>query len=280
MWRLETSIGPWALKEMFEREPEEQALRSASLQEKAVSAGVPAPAIVRQADGRVLLDLDGTQFRVYSWVDVQPLDLGLDPVSVGTVVASIHRLAVPAPGPVHPWYTEPVGAERWDELVGELLRAGMPRAEQIAAFRDELCALELLLAGPRSPQHLHLDLWADNVRATDHGRLCVLDWDNSGAGDPSQELAVVLFEFWCGSGTRARTLHEAYVEAGGSGRVTGPAEFTMAIAQTGHIFEWQCKNWLRSESPEAQAHAGERMAEFVDRPLTRDVIEEIVDAVT
>jgi Ser/Thr protein kinase RdoA (MazF antagonist) len=280
VWRLETSTGTWAVKRPFDPEPEEQALSSACFQEAAVGAGVPAPAVVRTRDGRVLLDLDGGQFRVYSWVDVQPLDVSLDPASVGELLASIHRLERSAPGPVHPWYTEPVGAEAWDELVGELLGAGMPRAEYFAAFREELVALELLLAEPSHLQQLHLDLWADNVRATGAGGLCVLDWDNSGAGDPSQELAVVLFEFCAGSAPRAELLYEAYVDAGGSGRVTRAEDFSMAVAQLGHIFERQCRTWLRNESPEARERAADAMEEFVSRPLTRQVVADILDAVT
>lgn len=280
VWRLETSTGTWAVKSPFDPEPEEQALSSACFQEAAVAAGVPAPAVVRTRDGRVLLDLDGGQFRVYSWVDIQPLDVALDPEAVGTLLASIHRLERPAPGPVHPWYTEPVGAETWDRLVDELLRAGLPRGEYFAAFREELVALERLLAEPARLQHLHLDLWADNVRATRAGGLCVLDWDNSGAGDPGQELAVVLFEFCAGSAARAKLLHDAYVDAGGSGRVTRPQDFSMAVAQLGHILERQCRAWLRNESPAARAHAAEAMEEFVSRPITRQGIDEILDAVT
>ena len=42
---------------------------------------------------------------------------------VGRAVAAIHRVRLPASGPMDPWHTDPVGADRWDELVG-LLRAG------------------------------------------------------------------------------------------------------------------------------------------------------------
>lgn len=280
VWRLETSTGAWALKQLLEPETEEEAASSARFQEAAVAAGVPAPSVVRTTDGRVLLAVDGVLLRVYSWVDVRPLDLGLDPVRLGSLLASIHRLACPPPGPVHPWYTDPVGAAAWDRLVGALTRAGMPLAEPLAAHRDELCALEGLLTEPAHLQHLHLDLWADNVRATGSGGLCVLDWDNSGAGDPSQELASMLTEFCEGSPVRARLLHEAYVDAGGPGRVTRIEDFSMVIAQLGHILERHCRIWLRSDSPGARAHAAAAMEELVSRPLTRRVIEQILDAVT
>ena len=44
-------------------------------------------------------------------------------------------------------------------------------------------------------QTCHRDLWADNVLPTADGGVCVIDWENSGPADPSQELGCVLFEF-------------------------------------------------------------------------------------
>jgi Ser/Thr protein kinase RdoA (MazF antagonist) len=103
VWRLETSTGTWAVKELFHREPEADARLSAKFQEVAVRAGVPAPAVVRTADRRVLLDLDGRQFRVFSWVDILPPDPDVDPGMVGVLVAGIHRLGHPSIGPARSW---------------------------------------------------------------------------------------------------------------------------------------------------------------------------------
>lgn len=116
-------------------------------------------------------------------------------------------------------------------------------------------------------------------RATPSGGRCVLDWENAGPGDPSQELAVVLFEYCSGRPDRARELHDAYVGSGGPGRVTGRGSFSMAIAQLGHILAWQGESWLRAQTPEARTHAAGAIDEFVQRPLTRDVVDELVDAV-
>jgi Ser/Thr protein kinase RdoA (MazF antagonist) len=268
------------VKELFERRAEDEAVRQVAFQESAVAVGVPAPGIVRTVDGRVLLDLEDCQVRVYDWVEVEPPDLDLDPAAVGRAVAAIHRLGYPGDGAVHPWYTDPVGGEAWDDLFRRLTRAGSSQGVLLAERRAELCALEQLLSPPAPVQQLHLDLWADNVRATSDGGLCVLDWENAGTGDPSQELAVVLAEFCSGSAERAASLHEAYVAAGGPGRVRRPEDFSMAIAQLGHILAWQCENWLRGTSPEARQHAEAAIEEFLTRPLTREVIERVLDGVT
>jgi len=257
VWRLETSTGTWAVKELFHPEPEAGARLSAEFQEVAVRAGVPAPAVVRTADRRVLLDLDGRQFRVFSWVDILPPDPNLDPRMVGVLVAGIHRLGHPSRGPARSWYTEPVGAARWHQLFQQLTAAQNPLAERLAEL--------------------------DNVRMTaisgsSAGGLCVIDWDNSGPGDPSQELAAVLFEYCSGRPARTRALYDGYVGAGGPGRVTRPEDFSMAIAQLGHILQWQCGNWLTAANAEERRHAEAAIDEHLCRPLTRQVIDQILDS--
>ena len=98
------------------------------------------PATVRTVDGDVVADVGSAVVRVYEWVDLQPVDRRLDPVAVGQLVASIHRVRHHGRSPVHWWYTDAVGAARWDELVTELDAAGAPFAPILADLRDELVA--------------------------------------------------------------------------------------------------------------------------------------------
>ena len=73
--------------------------------------------------------------------------------------------------------------------------AGAPFAMRLGELRDELVAVEQLLTPPRHLRTCHRDLFADNLRVTADGDLCVIDWDNCGLADPGQELALVLYEF-------------------------------------------------------------------------------------
>ena len=170
---------------------------------------------------------------MFEWVDLRERDEGLDPTLVGALVAAIHQVPFEGTRPVDPWYREPVGADRWDELVEDLTGRGAPFAPDLAALRDELVALETLLEPERTLRTCHRDLWADNVRATTTGELCVIDWDNFGLADPSQELALVLFEFGAGNPARAAALNAAYRDAGGPGRVDGPGSFSMVDRAAG-----------------------------------------------
>jgi Phosphotransferase enzyme family len=194
------------------------------------------------------------------------------------LVAALHRVDFEGAAGLHDWYTAPVGVERWDELLGELRVARAPFAEELASFRGELLALEGLLGHLGELRTCHRDLWADNLRSTPGGTLCVFDFENTGLMDPSQELATVLFEFSSWDPGRSRALLDAYVSAGGPGRVTQPGDFGMAIAQQGFIVDLGCRRWLAASTEEDRADNEAWVREFLDRPLTRDVIEQLLAA--
>ena len=249
-------------------------------QAAAVAAGVPAPAVVFTADGELFAEIGGLPVRVYGWVDVLPADSGLDPGRVGRLMAAIHQVPFRGRRPQDPWYTEPVGAAGWDGLVERLAAAGAPFAGDLAAMRDDLVALEGLLVPARELRTCHRDLWSDNLRATSQGGLCVIDWDNCGLADPGQELSGVLFEFGYGDADRARALYGEYRRCGGPGRIERRGDFSMTIAQLGHINEISCRVWLDPAEPdEERERQAARFHESVEMPLTVAVIDELLEAV-
>ena len=195
VWRLDTAEGSWAVKVPFHQSGEDEVHSATAFQEAACVAGVPAPQVRRTTEGCVFATLGGRQVRVYEWVDLRAPDARLDPDRIGAVVAAIHRVPATEPSPLDPWYHEPIGAERWDHLVEQLAEAGAPFARRLAGLRDELVALESWIEPPEMLQTCHRDLWADNLLPTAGGGVCVIDWENSGPADPSQELGCVLFEF-------------------------------------------------------------------------------------
>ena len=195
------------------------------------------------------------------------------------VVAAIHRVSVTDPSPLDPWYHEPVGAGRWDHLAGRLAEAGAPFAGQLAGLRDELVALESWIEPPQMLQACHRDLWADNVLPAADGGVCVIDWEDSGPADPSQELGCVLFEFARSDPGRARALAGAYQQAGGPAAVTRRGHFSMLIAQLGHITEAAATDWLEPNprSPERTDSAA-WISEVLDEPHTRELLGTILAA--
>ncbi len=280
VWRLETTDGNWAVKVPFHRTSEREVRLSTAFQEAAFATGVPTPKVRRTTEGSVFATIGGRQVRVYEWVDPQTPDPGLDPALVGGVVAAIHRVSVADLGAVDLWYHEPIGVGRWDELVNELTEARAPFARRLAALRDELVALESWVEPPQTLRVCHRDLWADNVLPTADGGVCVIDWENSGPADPSQELACVLFEFARTDPGRARALTDGYREAGGPATVQSRGDFSMLIAQLGHITEMAATDWLHPNvrSPD-RADSAAWIAEVLDEPHTRDLLENLLEAV-
>ena len=283
VWQLETAEGRWAVKVPFSPTAEDEVRLATVFHEAAYTAGVPTPQVRRTTDGSVFATLDGgeaqVQARVYEWVDLRPPDTLLDPERVGEVVAAIHRVSVPAAGRLDPWYTEPVGAERWDELVEQLRAAGAPFARRLADLRDELVALESWIEPPQVLTTCHRDLWADNLLPTADGGVCVIDWENSGPADQSQELACVLFEFAHTDPGRGRALAEAYRDKGGAARVSRRGHFTMLVAQLGHITELAATDWLHpnARSPD-RADSAAWIAEVLDEPHTRGRLDSLLRA--
>jgi aminoglycoside phosphotransferase (APT) family kinase protein len=280
IWRLETRLGTWAVKEWFGRPNGDELEAAARFQEAASAAGVPCPTAIRTPEGGLLAEIDETTTRVQGWVDLRDRDPMLDPGSVGRLVARMHQVPFEGGPPLDPWYVEPVGADTWEGLATELDQADAPFAGDLMALLEELAALDALVVPPREVRTCHRDLWADNLRSTTSGDLCLIDWEDCGLADPSMELATVLWEFGRSDATRARALHEAYRGADGPGHVDETDDFSMAIAQLGHIGARACRDWLEpGASDEERSFAASWFGEFTEEPLTRASIEMLLGAV-
>ena len=246
-------------------------------------AGVPAPRVVRAVDGGVVVAVGTAPVLLYEWVDLGARTTDLDPTVIGQVTAQLHAVQVDGSNPEHWWYTDPIGAEAWGRLVAECAAAGAPFADALAAYRPELVALEDLIEEAETLRCCHRDLWADNVLPTVGGRaggVCVIDWENAGLADPSQELALVVFEFCRDDPARAGTLLEAYVSSGGPGRLDRPQRFSMVVAQLGHIGQHACQQWLEAATLAERERAEARVDEFLGSGrLDRTTIDALLAAV-
>ncbi|MFI6741722.1 phosphotransferase enzyme family protein [Nonomuraea sp. NPDC050451] len=237
IWRLEVGPARYALKEIF-GEPPSEALIEAELAfaRRAAEAGVRLPASHPDREGRHLLSAPGgTWLRLYDWVDLRPVDLAAraTPRELGALLARLHRCAPAATaeadgGPPAAWYHQVPAEHEWQTDAAWAGRL----ADRVATL-PELCAA----VAPADPADLivcHRDLHPENVLADPAGTLVVVDWDNLGPAAPGRELAGALFDWFC-DGPDAdldamRAMYEAYVRAGGPGRITEPADFSMLLA--------------------------------------------------
>jgi Ser/Thr protein kinase RdoA (MazF antagonist) len=254
VWRVEVGSHRYALKELFD-EPPPEALIQAELAftARAVEAGVRVPASHPDLLGRyVVAGLDGLHLRLYDWLDLSPLDPGAPdtPAALGTLLARLHRAAPPAllepdGRPPSAWYHAVPPRAEWPRSHVVQPAVSAPWGGRLMARLEEMPRLAAAV-GPADPAELilaHRDLHPENVRAGDGGAPVVLDWDCLGPTTAARELVQVLFDWYADLRftdlDAMRALVEAYREAGGPGRVTGPADASMLLASR--------LNFLRSQ---------------------------------
>jgi thiamine kinase-like enzyme len=254
--------------------------RDAEFSELARTAGVLVPQVVRTVDGSVTDMVDDTMVRVCTWVDLEPRTRELDPAAVGAMVARLHHVGSATAEPVARWFSEGFGPVAWCALLEHLVDEAAPFAADFAPLVGPLIEVESVMEAHASPIICHRDLWADNVLPTSDGRICVIDFENLGPADPSQELAMVLFEFGDDDPVRARSLYSAYLDAGGPARITHPGNFTMLIAEQAHIGHLAASRWV-SEGDETERRRLEAwFRELLDDPVTLPRIDRILTALT
>ena len=151
-----------------------------------LASGVPIPRPVLTSDGAgVALGPDGTGYRVYEWVEFDAR-ARVDSTAAGGLLAQIHAVSWPA-DTVDPWFYRPVPDDRWPDLISAARAAQAPWRELLERHVDEVLATTATVDG-RPPVGLircHLDFNADNVLMDRNGQPWVIDWENSGGGNPA-----------------------------------------------------------------------------------------------
>ena len=280
VWRLTVGEQSFAVKEWYAGPRLEDVGRDAGFVDAARALGVRTPEVLRTTDGRVAADVDGTVVRVFEWVDLRPRTRSLDPAAVGRTVALLHRAARRTDEPVDNWFATGAGEQSWRDLARRVADANAPFAGQLRALVDDLVAVESVIEPHEAPLVCHRDLWADNVLATTDGTVCVIDFENLGPADPSQELAMVLFEFGDDDPARARVLHDAYRAAGGPGRVTRRGHFSMLVAEQAHIGQLACSRWVGADDGPERDRLADWFLEIPEDPVTLARIDRVLAAVS
>ena len=280
--RLVTDLGAWAVKESLEELAADEVAaieRSTAFHLACWEAGVPTPE-PRTAGGRFVAEVDGELVQAYTWVDLADPDPLLDPAAVGSLLAALHAVRRAPEGLVHEWFEAPIGQREWRAVLKAARAAGAPYADRLADALPRLLEAETVLTPMARVQTCHLDLWADNLRRTTDGGLCVIDFDNAGPADPARELAMVVVEFGRGDAVRQRRLYDAYRDAGGPGRLTDRTDFALTVAELHHIGHRHLRMWPAARDAEGRSRSLAGIEEFLEAPLTLADIETALGAVT
>jgi Ser/Thr protein kinase RdoA (MazF antagonist) len=275
--RLDTDHGTFAVKQELESRSVDAAETSTAYQRVCWEAGIPTPEPLRTTTGAFTAQVDGEQVRAYAWAELADPDPTLEPAAVGTLVAQLHQVRHPWPtSEIDPWFEAPIGRAEWQGVLEASRAASAPYADLLAELLPALLEIEQILTPMCPVQTCHLDLWADNLRRSD-GRPFVIDFDNAGPGDPSREIAMVIFEFGRADAVRQHALYYGYLAAGGPGRVRDRVDLGLAVAQLHHIGHRHLTMWVAARDPEARARSRDGIDQFLGEPLLLPDVDALLE---
>jgi len=273
VWRLATTSGVWAVKEIELFVPTVgEADANVELQEWMLNAGVSLPRPRRTVDGHALFG----NVRVYEWLDLTPIPAGDVDVDerLAASLARMHVNGPPTDRTPDPWYCEALTADDWHALVEE--GAGTWWAPVVAGLVADL-------AGVPRPEHsparvCHLDVCPENVFLCD-GRLTVIDWENAGPAATIQDLGSTLWDFYQADIDRTRAFVDQYRRHEGPIERLEVSVFDTARVVQANLIEFHCRRSLDpAGTDETHARAQQALRACLARPLTAQLVADVVAA--
>lgn len=289
IWRLETTTGTWALKEVFRPTAETASLARADVafQLAALTAGTPMPRPLVTAAGDALVEVGPEDHRrsvrMYSWLDLRDRSAVPALGSVAAILGRLHALAIRDDRVPDPWFSVPAPAATWPPLVAEAERAGVAWAGALAGLVPTLVAgaeiaRDAARSTPPATITCHLDYNPENVLVDVRDRVVVIDWENSGPAQPEQELASAVAEFVVDP-AETRSFLGAYAEAGGTGRLRDRTSFAMTLAVQANLVRGYARRALDTTANlEDRARAAHWVEDIAAHAFTTDRIDRWLEA--
>jgi aminoglycoside phosphotransferase (APT) family kinase protein len=272
---MATQRGSWAVKQLV-GSVETWTGDDVGFQLAVLADGVPLPRPVLPRQGNaVVVGSDGTGHRVYEWVEFDTRG-HVDEATAGELLARIHSVAW-RESTVDPWFYEPVPDDRWLGLVAAARAAGASWCDLLESHVDEIVAATQIV--DHRPLvgivRCHLDFNRENVLIDREGRTWVIDWENSGGGDPVEELVQSVFEFAGVTPDAGRAFLAGYTAGGRSVTVQGISAFSMAFAVQANRVAFYAQRALDG-SGAARARSVWRLETILPQLLTIDRAERIL----
>lgn len=275
VWRLATEHGCWAVKQLVDPVTPRSG-DDVEFQLAVLANGVPLPRPMLTREGTaVAVGPNGTGYRVYEWVEFDA-SRPVDDTTAGELLARIHAVAWPASA-IDPWFYDPVPDDRWPTLVATARAAGASWCDLLERHVDDIVATTQIVdhQPPERIVRCHLDFNRDNVLIDREGRTWVIDWENSGGGDPAQELVQSVFEFAGDDPIAGRAFLAGYTAGGGSSAVQGIGVFSMAFAVQANLLAFYAQRALDGSEAD-RARSVWRLETILPQLLTVDRAERIL----
>ncbi len=265
IWRVETTAGRWAVKELVRGGDEAPARADVDFQEAARSAGIRMPRPVVAPDGRVLHAVGAgdrqVDVRAYTWVDLAGHAHRVPAIDAAAILGRIHAMGYRDDRPVDPWFVEMPSADRWVRLLHTADEARVAWLDELEFLVPRLLEGDSLVPSARHRPTIrcHLDFNPENVLLDAAGIAVVVDWENSGPAAAEQELASALAEFVPDpAGTSA--FLRAYRDAGGTATLRDRSSFAMTLAVQANLVAWYA---ARALDPAATAEDRARSEHWI-----------------
>lgn len=271
VYRATTASGTWALKRLFRAPDLEQVELEVRLQEAVNTAGIRSPRAGRTTDDHLVAEVEDTHWRANEWISASPV--GPDRLAdVGSALALIHKLRLPAPRDVLPWLTTPPSHAAWEELRATVNQASPGWAPRFAELYPELVRLGDLAAAVTATDAVlsHCDLGPPNLGVVDD-HVVIFDWGRAGAIPPLQELGSVLWA-WADVGDPEVVLPALL--AGYRGQVADRIDIDL------ETFGCAGAGWLNFFYACASAGNDQFVVPMLDRPMTLDALRSLLTYVT
>jgi Ser/Thr protein kinase RdoA (MazF antagonist) len=279
--RLSTSRGLFAVK-VFSRGHHTHGVEALAgpmcLELAALAAGVPMPRpCLAVATGAGVAEVAGpgpqpVLVGVHEWVEgttpTAPAPTGLA-AELGAALAAIHRVGFRCSEDtqVDPWFRAAHGAAHWEGLAERAEQAGRGWAGRLRATLRLLAEVEALAAA-RAAKTVpllitHSDLVPGNVLVSMEGRPWIVDWDDAGPWNPTEEVAAAVVSWSSGALGEpdepvALALVEGYRQAGGGLQEHSPTVLAGSLSAVANWLELNVRRSLREATSQpfhAQADA-------------------------
>lgn len=272
VWELDASRGRVAFTALFDYVRPEDIEVEAGLVERAISAGISAPAPIRTTAGTVIAALNDRNWRAHEWVRLGPAPTRppspRTAAAAGRVLATLHALALPAPRPVVRWLTFRRPEQAWRALVDRARRDRASWADALAAAVPGFLALDAVCdESDPNPRAILSHAWPapDAVRIAGDDEVLVVGWEHACAIPPDWELGDAL-RAWSEGGdlelgaAAARSLLDTYRECAG-----GPDELRLSMFSSS-VTAWL--NWTATRVQIALTCEDDAQRELAARNLT------------
>ena len=235
-WELEASGGRVVFTELSDYVSPEDIEIEAGLVERAIAAGIRAPAPIRTSAGAVIAPLKGSNWRAHHWIRLGPAPTKppspRTAAAAGRVLATLHILALPAPQPVVRWLTHRRSEQAWRALVDRARDDGAAWAEALAEAVPGFLTLDAV-RDERDPNARAIlsHAWPspDAVRLAGRDDVVVVGWEHASAIPPDWELGDALRAWSAGTdlelgAAAARSFLDAYRQL-----AEGPDELELSM---------------------------------------------------